>query len=304
LFGLANLTNETDLYPRLGDVQMSKIALVTDSTCSIPKDLVEKYEITVAPQILIWGKETFEDGVDIMPNEFYNRLAKASVMPSTSQVTVSKFFEIYQRLLDQDYQILTIIISSKLSGTENSAIQAKAMLPADAPIEIIDSNSTAMAMGFHLLTVARAIKQGATLPECVALAQKASGQTGIFFAVDTLEFLHRGGRIGGASRFLGTVLNFKPILELRDGRVEAVERVRTRKKSLSRILELAAEQIGGRTPIRLASLHANAPEDAQIVLDEASKKLNPIETYSSEVSPAIGANIGPGVVGLAYMAGM
>jgi DegV family protein with EDD domain len=239
-----------------------------------------------------------------MPSEFYTRLSKSSVMPSTSQVTVSKFLEIYQRLLDQERQILAILISSKLSGTINSAIQAKGMLPAGAPIEIVDSNSTAMAMGFHLLTVARAIKQGATLPECVALAQKATKQTGIFFAVDTLEFLHRGGRIGGASRWFGTALNIKPILELRDGKVEAAERVRTRRKSLSRIVELVVEQVGNRTPVRLASLHANAPEDAHIVLDEAKVKLNPIETYFSEVSPVIGANAGPGVVGLVYMAGM
>jgi DegV family protein with EDD domain len=283
---------------------MSKIALVTDSTSSLPQDLVEKYKIAVAPQILIWGPETFEDGVDIMPSEFYKRLSKASVMPSTSQVTVSKFLEIYQRLLDQDYQILSILVSSKLSGTVNSAVQAKAMLAPDAPIEIIDSNSIAMAMGFHLLTVARAIEQGANLAECVELAQKASQNTGIFFAVNTLEFLHRGGRIGGAKRFLGTALNIKPILELRDGRVEAAEQVRTRRKSLSRIVELTEKQIGGRTPVRLASLHANASEDAQLVLKEAIEKLNPVETYFSEVSPVIGANAGPGVVGLVYMAGM
>ena len=283
---------------------MSKIALVTDSTSSMPQELVEKYGIIVAPQVLIWGEETFEDGVDIMPGEFYTRLAKATIMPSTSQVTVAKFLEIYKQLLDQDYQILTIVISSKLSGTLNSAIQAKAMMQADAPIEIIDSNSTAMGMGFHLLAVARAIQQGASLAGCVALAQKAIGQTGIFFAVDTLEFLHRGGRIGGATRFLGTMLNFKPILEVRDGRVEPIERVRTRGKSLGRIVELAAEQINGRTPVRLASLHANAPEDARAVLKEATEKLNPIETYFSEVSPVIGANAGPGVVGLVYMAGM
>ena len=283
---------------------MSKIALVTDSTVSMPQELVDKYGIIVAPQVLIWGNETLEDGVDISPSQFYTRLAKASVMPSTSQVTVAKFLEIYQPLLDQDYQILTILVSTKLSGTVNSAVQAKAMLPAGAPIEIIDSNSVAMAMGFHLLTVARAIKQGATLADCVTLAQKATEHTGIFFAVDTLEFLHRGGRIGGATRFLGTLLNFKPILELRDGRVEPAERVRTRRKSLSRIVELAVEQIGTRTPIRLASLHANAPEDAKIVLDEASQKLNPLETYLSEVSPVIGANAGPAVIGLVYMAGM
>lgn len=283
---------------------MSKIALVTDSTSSMPQELVDQYGIIVAPQVLIWGNETFEDGVDIMPGEFYRRLAKASVMPSTSQVTVAKFLEIYQHLLDQDYQILSILISTKLSGTINSAVQAKAMLPTDAPIEIVDSNSTAMGMGFHLLAVARAIQQGANLAECVALAHKAIDHTGIFFAVDTLEFLHRGGRIGGAKRFLGTALNIKPILEVRDGRVEAAEQVRTRRKSLSRIVELAMKHIGGRTPVRLASLHANAPEDAKIVLDEATEKLNPVETYFSEVSPVIGANAGPGVVGLVFMAGM
>ncbi len=178
------------------------------------------------------------------------------------------------------------------------------MQPPDAPIEIVDSNSTAMGLGFHVLTVARALEQGATFPECVALAQKAREHTGIFFAVDTLEFLHRGGRIGGATRFLGTMLNFKPILELRDGRVEASERVRTRGKSLSRIVELAVEQIGSRTPVRLSTLHANAPEDARLVMQEAAAKLNPIEMIYSEVSPVVGVHAGPGVVGLVYMAGM
>ncbi len=283
---------------------MSKIALVTDSTASIPKELSDKYNIFVVPQVLIWGKETFEDGVDITPGEFYTRLKKTTVMPSTTQVTVASFLELYQRLLAEDYQILNILVSTKLSGTVNSAEQAKSMLPPDATIEIVDSLSTAMAMGFHLLTVARAIKQGAGMKDCVELAHKAIQHTGIFFAVDTLEFLHRGGRIGGATRFLGTMLNFKPILELRDGRVEPIERVRTRRKSLERIIDLAVEQIGARTPVRLSTLHANAPEDAKYVLEEASKRLNPIEVVFSEVSPVVGVHAGPGVVGIVYMAGM
>jgi fatty acid kinase fatty acid binding subunit len=283
---------------------MSKIALVTDSTAYLPKDLLDKYKISVAPQILIWGKETFEDGVDILPAEFYSRLQKATVMPSSSQVTVSKFQEIFQRLLDQDCQVLTILIAAKLSGTINSAVQAKAMLPAGAPIEIIDSNTTAMAMGFQVLSVARAIDQGAGMVECVQLAQEATKHTGVFFAVDTLEFLHRGGRIGTGSRYLGTALNIKPILEVRDGAVEAVERVRTRRKSLSRIIELVSEHIKGQKPVRLATLHANAPEEARIVLDEANEKLSAIESIYSEVSPVIGTHAGPGTVGLAFMAGM
>lgn len=283
---------------------MSKIALVTDSTCSIPAELIQKYNITVAPQVLIWGQETLEDGVDITPTEFYNRLKKATVMPTTSQVTVAKFLEIYKNLLEQDFQVLSILLSSKLSGTVNSAVQAKAMLSPDAPVEIVDSNSTAMAMGFHVLAVARVVEQGASLHECVDLAQKVSQHTGIFFAVETLEFLHRNGRIGGAKRFLGTALNIKPILEVRDGRVDAAEQVRTRSKSLTRIIELVEKQIDGRTPIHLASLHANSPDDAHLVLEEASKKFKPVESIFSEVGPVIGANTGPGVVGLAYMAGM
>ena len=283
---------------------MAKIALVTDSTAYIPKDLVEQYNITVAPQVLIWGNETFEDGVNIMPSEFYERLKKASVMPTTTQVTVVKMHEIFKSLLDQDYQVLAILVSTKLSGTNNSAAQALAMLPSDAPVRIVDSQSVAMALGFQVLTVARAVEQGATLDEATKLAEKCISHTGVVFAVETLEFLHRGGRIGGGKRFLGTALNIKPILALDDGRIEAVEQVRTRSKSLARLVELTEKRIGGRTPVHLAALHANAEEEAKTVLQEAVARFNPVETIMSEVSPVVGTHAGPGTVGLVFMAGM
>jgi DegV family protein with EDD domain len=161
-----------------------------------------------------------------------------------------------------------------------------------------------MAMGFQVLTVARAAQGGANLAECKRLAEDARNHTGVVFAVDTLEFLHRGGRIGGGSRFLGTALNIKPILEVRGGRVEAVERIRTRKKSLLRLMEIIEERVQGKTPLRLATLNANAEEDARFLLDELSKKLNPVESIFSTVSPVIGTHAGPGTVGIAYMAGM
>ncbi len=125
-----------------------------------------------------------------------------------------------------------------------------------------------MAMGFHVLAAARAAADGASLAECKAIAEKAREHTGVIFAVDTLEFLHRGGRIGGAARLLGTALNMKPILEVTGGRVEAIERVRTRSKSLNRLVELVEERIAGRQPVRLATLHANSPEDAKTILKE------------------------------------
>jgi len=282
---------------------MSKVAVVTDSTAYIPQNFLQEYQITVAPQILIWGDQTYEDGVDIQPEEFYARLKTATVMPSSSQVAIPKFRDIFQTLLDQGKEIIAILISSKLSGTIDSAQQAKEMLPG-APIEIIDSYTTAMAMGFQVLTVARAAQSGSSLAECKRLAEEARNHTGVVFAVDTLEFLHRGGRIGGGSRFLGTALNIKPILEVRGGRVEAVERVRTRKKSLLRLMEIIEERVQGKTPLRLATLNANAEEDARFLLSELSKKLNPVESIFSTVSPVIGTHAGPGTVGIAYMAGM
>jgi len=282
---------------------MSKVAIVTDSSAYIPNDLVKEYTITVAPQVLIWGNESYDDGVDIQPTEFYTRLKNDKVMPSSSQVTPASFHKIYKRLLDEKYDILAILIADKLSGTIASAKQAKEFFP-DAVIQIFDSNSTAMALGFQVLAVARALAKGASLEECLALAEKARDHTGVVFTVDTLEFLRRGGRIGGAAAFLGTALNIKPILELKDGRIEPIEKVRTRKKALDRLIELVEDRSGGRRPIRLATLHANAQSDAESVLETARVKFGAIESILSEVSPVIGTHAGPGTVGLAFMAGM
>jgi DegV family protein with EDD domain len=284
---------------------MSKIAIVTDSTAYIPSDLVQKYNLTVMPQVLIWGEETFRDGVDIQPDEFYARLKTAKVMPTTSQVTPITAKTVFEALIEKDHDVLGIFLSTKLSGTIQSVVQAKEMMGSGGEkVKFVDSNSIAMAMGFQVLTVARAVDDGATLAEAIALAEKAREHTGVYFAVDTLEFLHRGGRIGGAQRFLGTALNMKPVLALQDGRVEAVERIRTKSKALERVLELVMEQTKGKTPIRLATLHAAAEKEAQVLLDKASKEMNATESIMSTVSPVVGTHAGPGTVGLAYMAGM
>jgi DegV family protein with EDD domain len=282
---------------------MTKIAIVTDSTAYLPKELIQKYSLIVAPQVLIWGEKTYADGVDIQPTEFYERLKTAKVMPSTSQVTPVTFYEIFSRLVEQDCQILAILISEALSGTIASAVQAREMLPG-ATIEIVDTRTTAMALGFQVLQAAEAAARGASLAECVEIAERARQHTGVVFAVDTLEFLHRGGRIGGGSRFLGTALNIKPILEVTGGRVEAVERVRTRKKSLERLVELVEERIAGRRPVRLATLHANAAEDARELMAQANSRIEAIEHIITEVSPVVGTHAGPGTVGLAFIAGM
>jgi DegV family protein with EDD domain len=282
---------------------MSKVAVVTDSTAYIPIDLIQKLNIHVAPQVLVWGEESFEDGVDIQPDEFYERLKTDSVMPTTSQVTIASFNKIFGKLVEEDYEILAVLISDQLSGTIDSAVQSREGFPGK-PIEIVNSFSVAMALGFQAITAARAAKDGANLADCRALAEKARQHTGVVFAVDTLEFLHRGGRIGGASRFLGSALNIKPILEVTGGRVEAVERVRTRKKSFHRIVEMVYERVGQREPVHLATLHANVPDEAKTLFALAEERLDATESVFSEISPVVGTHAGPGTVGLAYMAGM
>jgi len=281
------------------------VALVTDSTAYVPAELVKQYAITVAPQVLIWGDETFQDGVDIQPDEFYARLKTAKIMPTTSQVSVVTMQGIFQVLIDKGFDVLGIFISEKLSGTMQSATQGREALGAAAgKVVIVDSHTTAMAMGFEVLAAARAAEKGATIKECQKIVERSRDYVGVYFAVDTLEFLHRGGRIGGAQRFIGSALNLKPILALRDGRVEAIDRVRTKSKALDRLLELVSAHAKGRANIRLATLHANAELEARELLERASRELNAVEGILSAVSPVVGTHAGPGTVGLAYMAGM
>jgi DegV family protein with EDD domain len=181
-------------------------------------------------------------------------------------------------------------------------VQAKEMMGSTGEkVTVIDSKASAMALGFQALAVARAVEAGASLKDCIELAQKVHEHTGVFFAVDTLEFLHRGGRIGGAQRFFGSALGLKPILGLNDGRIDGVERIRTKRKAHERILELVAEQLKGKSNIRVACFHANAAEDAKALLTKTQEETNAMESILTELSPVVGNHTGPGTVGLAFM---
>jgi len=285
---------------------MSKVAIVTDSTGYIPQPLIDEYGITVLPLHLIWGEETFLDGIDIQPQEFYERLQTAKALPTSSQVTIETMRSTFEDLLEKDFDILGIFISSQLSGTINSAEQGRAALKSgQEKIAIFDSLSTSMAMGFQVLAAARAAKEGASLKECIQAAEQARENSGVFFVVDTLEFLHRGGRIGGAARLLGTLLTLKPILTItKDGKIDSVEKVRTKRKAVDRMVKLVSEAVGDEKPVRLASIQANVPDEANRLLERAGQELSAIETISSEVSPVIGTHVGPGTIGLAYMKGI
>lgn len=280
----------------------NKVAIVTDSTAYLPEECVQQYNISVTPLSVIWGEQVYLDGVDIRPAEFYERLPKSKVMPTTSQVTPGVMHSTFQSLLDQGYDVLGIFISSKISGTVQSAIQARDMIPgAENKVTVVDSLSTTMAMGLPVLTAARAAHAGESLTECEKIAQHACKNSGVYFVVETLEFLRRGGRIGGAQALLGTALNIKPVLEVRDGRIESVEKIRTKQKAIKHMIELTAERINNRTPLRIAVTHANSEADAASLLDLARTHLNPAETFVSALSPVIGTHAGPGTVALNFM---
>jgi DegV family protein with EDD domain len=276
-----------------------RVAVVTDSTADLPRELVERYGIHVVPQILIMGDQTWRDGVDIDPPTFYQLLRTSSHFPASSQPSVVSFQELFTQLSQEAEGIVAVLISDELSGTLNSARMAAESLP-DIPIEIIDTRSVSLQLGFIVLAAARAAAAGGDLATVAGVARALIGQVHVYFVVDTLEYLHRGGRIGAAAKLFGTALNLKPVLEIRDGIVQPVTRVRTRRKALGKVQELLQEQVAEGTPVRMAVLHVAAPEDAARLREELEARFHPIEMIESECGPVIGTHAGPGTVGVAF----
>lgn len=282
---------------------MKKVVIVTDSTAYLPQEYVDDLGVYVVPLSFTWDGVNYRDGIDMKPDEFYTRLSKSSTIPTTSQATVGDFSTVYEKILAEGNSILTLPISSGISGTINSAIQAKELFKG-ASIEILETKLVSMALSFQVLAAARAARDGASLDECKQIAIKAYDHIGVFFVVDTLKYLHAGGRIGGGKRFLGTALNIKPILEIRDGKIEAVKSVISINKAVDAMIELIDSAVDGRSPVRVSVFHALAEQKAIALLDRAVKHFNAIEGILSQVSPAVGCHVGPGTLSIAYMAGM
>ena len=282
---------------------MSKVTILTDSTAYLPKETIADLPVEVLPLTLTWDGVSYRDGVDILPDEFYERMRHSSTLPVTSQVNVNSFSEMFAKLLAEGSSILVLPISSGISGSVFSAFAAKDNFPG-APIEVIDTRLVSMALGFQVLTAARAAKNGESLAECKRLAEEAYNHIGVYFVVDTLKYLHAGGRIGGAQRLMGTALNIKPILMIKDGKIDAVKSVISMRKAITSMIDLVQEGVDGRTPVRISVFHAGVPETAAALMERTNKIFNPTESIISHVSPVVGSHVGPGTVSIAYMAGM
>lgn len=283
----------------MGQLKKQRIAVVTDSTAYIPQELLQRHAIHVVPLHLMMGGKTWLDGVEIDPPAFYKLLRKSPDFPSTSQPNVATFETLFRKLSEEAEGIVAVLISNDLSGTVDSALGAKVNLP-DIPIEIVDSRGTAMMLGFAALEAARTADDGAGLQEVADRARAIAEKAHVFFVVDTLEYLHRGGRIGGAAKFLGSALNLKPILELRDGVVKPLTKVRTRRKAIEKLFSLLEEQVAGGGPAHMAVINVDAIDEATQIRDELRTRFQPVELVESEVSPVIGAHVGPGTVGVVF----
>lgn len=282
---------------------MSKtnVAIVIDSTANLPDNLVTEYQIHVVPQIVNWEGKSLLDGIDIQTEAFYAKLSQSKSIPTTSQPSAGEFLEHFKRVAETAESIVGIFISEHLSGTLSSARTAAEMM-GDYPIEIVDSRSASMGLGLIALAAARAAAAGKDYKEVAAIARSIVPHIRVLFVVDTLEYLHRGGRIGGAKRLIGSVLSIKPVLHLEEGKIEPLASIRTKKKAVEHMLEVARQDMANQKQVHTAVLHAAAPSDAQKLEQTIHEIIQPVEVVNGALSPVIGTHVGPGTLGVAYYA--
>jgi DegV family protein with EDD domain len=282
-------------------VSSHKIVVVTDSSAYIPEQALGDLNIPVIPLWVIWGHERFRDGVDIDPPTFYRRLRTCEPFPTTSQPSAGEFLDFFRQVGAEADAVVGIFVTSKLSGTVANAQAAQAEL-GELAVRVVDSLSVSMGLGFIVLAAARAASAGQSLDKVVAAAEDMRDRVHLLFAVDTLEYLHRGGRIGGARWLVGTALNIKPLLHMQDGTIEPLAQVRTKPKAIARMLEVAQERLGGKRMADAAVIDVDSPEEGDAVAEQVEDRFGVSPVHRTTVSPAIGTHAGPGTVGIAFYA--
>ncbi|MGB9834678.1 MAG: DegV family protein [bacterium] len=279
---------------------MSKIRIVTDSTCYLPPEVLQEYpELVIVPLYVSFGEKSYREGVNLKTEDFFSMLKKSKTLPTSSQPSVGDFLEVYRPLVEEGSAIISLHISSKLSGTVDSAQQAAKIVGGE--IEVVDSLFTGMGLGFMVLEALKAVRGGASKEEVLARVNAVREGITVIFVVDTLEYLHKGGRIGGAQALLGTLLKIKPILFLEEGRIEVLEKVRTQAAARARMIAIL-EEIRSEYPqarMRIAIHQTEALEEAREVLENLRQKLKPEEIFISSLGPVLSTHTGPGLLGFA-----
>ncbi len=276
---------------------MNRIKIVTDSTADLPEEFIIKHKITVIPLKIIFGEKTFRDGIDITNQQLYEQMEKNKI-PGTSQPTPAEFASAYKKLAADGSSIISIHISSAMSGTCQSARLAKEMLP-DLDIEVIDSRQVSMALGLIVLKAAISASEGKTKQEILKIISRIISKIQVYFIVDTLKYLKHGGRIGQAEALLGTILNVKPILHIKDGLVQPYEKVRSKTRAIERLVQIFSNYTGNKKVV-CSLVHGMNPA----AFDELLKKITPLlncnEPVFSTLGSVVGTHVGPGVIGIIF----
>jgi DegV family protein with EDD domain len=269
------------------------VKIVTDSGADLPPQLVKELGITVIPLYVRFGEEVHRDRVDITEDEFYKRLEHDPIHPNTTQPTPQDFADVYQKLTQEADGIVSIHISGALSGTCNSALQGKEMVDKKCPIEVIDSKVLTMALGLIVVVAATAAKAGQSLGEVVKETKQTLPKLRLLALLDTLEYLQKGGRIGKAKALLGSILNVKPILTLKDGEVVPAGQVRTRAKGIDKLVEFgqSAKKIQD-----LAVIHNTTPDEAKNLAERLGSVFDRKKIKIARVGPTLGVHMGPGAL--------
>ena len=276
---------------------MRKTAIVADSIATVPRELAERQEIEVVPLQVLFGLETFRDGVDINSAEFYRRLAEAKTLPTTSAPAVGDLISAYEKGAGRAESVVAIHPSGALSSSVTAAQQAAEQV--DARVHVLDTKTGSVAQGLTVLTAARTAFAGAGPQQVLSAARQVMDRVKILITFDTLEYLRKDGRFGGAQAWLASALRFKPIITLADGVVKPVERPRTRRRAIERMLALMKESVQGR-PVHAAVTHGEALTEAENLRDLIAEQFDCRELFITEFTPVMGAHAGPGVLGIAY----
>jgi DegV family protein with EDD domain len=275
------------------------IAIVTDSTNDLPLELRQQYNIHVVPLYILWGKEQLREGIDISAEAFYQRLASDPVLPSTSQPTPQDFTRVYREIQEQGArEIVTLTLSGAMSGTLQSARQASQAV--DIPVHVYDSKSNSMSLGWQVMAAARMREAGHTATEMLAAADAVRKKLVYIISLNTLDYLHKGGRIGGAAHFIGSLLNLKPQIwvDHESGKVGPGERTRTREKALESLYRNFFKKVDLLRPLHIAILHNAAQAEADALAEQVRQEYNPVEMITTIVSPVLGVHTGPAAVAL------
>lgn len=277
---------------------MNSIAFVTDSTACLTREQEQEYGIHVVPLTMIFNGTSYREGRDISPDQFYEKLKATKDFPKTSQPAPGEFVEVFEALQQSHDTVLGLFVSEKLSGTINSARQAAQMVGGD--IRIVDSGITSYGMAGPLLDGVHLARQGGTAEDVLQLWESELATMHAYFVVDTLEMLQRGGRIGGAAAAFGSLLQIKPILTIRDGKIDLFEKIRTHRRAMERILSLADESFGTDRSWRVGVVHADREKDAIALKEQLEARYPKVRFEVTELGPVVGCHAGPGVLALLY----